>query len=171
MGKVVLIPKADKPRYDVVRAWRMIHLLPCLAKMTERILYRMAKEVELEPSQFGSWKKRGVHNGMVVVYEFLRHNKHMKCAILSMDIEGGFDNIDMDMLTDILVARACPEYLVCWVSRWAGDCSVRFKFNGRISKVYHVTKGIPQSSLLSPFIFGVYVADLFPLRLWYTLSL
>jgi len=71
-AEVVLIPKADKPRYDIVKSWRMIHLLPTIAKVVERIVVlRIAEHVVLGQTQFGSRRKRGVHDAMSVVYEFL----------------------------------------------------------------------------------------------------
>jgi len=98
-AEVVLIPKADKPRYDIVKSWRMIHLLPTIAKVVERVvLLRIAEHVVLGQTQFGSRGKRGVHDAISVVFEFLRHNEGFKCAMLSMDVEGGFDNIDIDLL-------------------------------------------------------------------------
>jgi len=71
-AEVVLIPKADKPRYDIVKSWRMIYLLPTIAKVVERIvLLRIAEHVVLGQTQFGSRRKRGVHDAMSVVFEFL----------------------------------------------------------------------------------------------------
>ena len=108
-AEVVLIPKADKPCYDIVKSWRMIYLLPTIAKVVEMIvLIRIAEHVVLGRTQFGSRRKRGVHDPMSVVFEFLRHNEGFKCAMLSMDVEGGFDNIDIDLLWDFLSARECP---------------------------------------------------------------
>ena len=105
-AEVVLIPKADKPRYGIVKSWRMIHLRPTIAKVVERIvLLRIAKHVVLGLTQFGSRCKRGVHDAMSVVFEFLRHNEGFKYAMLSMDVEGGFDNINIDLLCDILATR------------------------------------------------------------------
>jgi len=154
-AEVVLIPKADKSRYDIVKSWRMIHLLPTIAKMVERIvLLRIAEHVVLGQTQFGSRRKRGVHDAMSVVFEFLRHNEGFKCGMLSMDVEGGFDNIDIDLLCDFLAAQECPANLIHWVRRWAGNRVVRFRFNGRISKPYFINCGIPQGSPLSPFLFA-----------------
>lgn len=145
VGEVVLIPKADKPRYDIVQSWRMIHLLPTVAKVIERIvLLRIASMIELGDTQFGSRKRRGVHDAMAVIYEFLEHNKSMKCALMSVDIEGGFDKMGLDNLCDFLVAKECDAILISWVRRWAMRRRVRFRFNRRISKIYHLNKGIPQ---------------------------
>jgi len=117
-------------------------------------------------TQFGSRRKRGVHDTMSVVFEFLRHNKGFKCAMLSMDVEGGFDNIDIDLLCDFLANRECPPNRILWVRRWAGNRVVKFRFNGQVSKPYFVNRDVPQGSPLSPFLFGAYVADIFepPLR-------
>jgi len=85
----------------------MIPLLPTIAKVVERIvLIRVAGIVILGKNQFGSRRKRGVHHDdtMSVVFELFRHNEGFKCAMLSMDLEEGFDNIDIDLLCDYLAA-------------------------------------------------------------------
>jgi len=165
----VLIEKADKPRYDIVKSWRMIYLLPVMAKITERIiLLRLAQCVELEETQFGSRRRRGVHDAMAVVFEFIRHHEGWKTAMVSMDIEGGFDNIQTDLLIQFLQSRGADIDLCRWIRRWAGSRSIQFKFNGRLSKEYHTTLGIPQGSPLSPYLFAVYVADILKPRLRYT---
>jgi len=108
-GEVILIRKANKPGYDVVKGWRMIHLLPVMSKIMERmVLVGIAEHIELEDTQFGCRRKRGVHDAMAVIYEFLHHHRDYKTALLSMDVEGGFDRINMDMMADFLVAHGCP---------------------------------------------------------------
>ena len=132
-GDVVLMRKADKPRYDVVKGWRMIHLLPVLAKVSERmVLLEVAKHVELESTQFGSRRGRGTHDVCGAIYEFLRAHEGYATALLSMDVEGGFDKIDLDLLADLLSARACPPALVGWIRHWASQRKIQFKFNGRV---------------------------------------
>ena len=171
-GEVVLIRKADKLRCDVVKAWLMIHLLPVMAKGIECIvLLAVAKHVDLEDTQFGSRWKRGVHDALAVVYEFLKTHKNWHPALLSMDVEGGFDRLDIDLLADLLVARDCPSGYVSRIWHWASQRGVRFNFNGHIFSEYFFSKGIPQGSPLSPFLFGVYVVDIFRPQLQYCPSL
>ena len=106
----VLIKKGDKDRYDVAKSWRMIHLLPCMAKVTERvILAKLAKTVTLEESQFGSRKRRSTSDAMKVILDFMEYHKGMKCGMITMDVEGGFDKVNVDILSDILAARGCSR--------------------------------------------------------------
>src|SRR5207237_1855670 len=143
-AEVVLIPKAWKPRYDLVKSWRLIHLLPAAAKVAERIVVlRLAACLDLGETQFGSRCKRGVHDATAVVLEFLKHNEGYKWLILSVDIEGGFDNIGINLLSAFLSTRGCPTDRWDWVRRSTTGCSLRLCFNRRVSKVYHILKGVP----------------------------
>jgi len=172
MAKVVLIPKANKPRYDIVKSWWMIHLLPTWAKVVERyILIRIAEEIELEPTQFGSRRKHGVHNAIATVYEFLGHNTGMKCAMVSMDVESRFDKADIDNLCNLMSAKGCSAIYGSWVRKWAGCRRVRFRFNGLVSRVFQDSLSIPQGFPLSPPLFGAYIADIFIPRLRYGSSI
>jgi len=71
-AETILIRKGDKPRYDVVKSWRMIHLLPVMAKGVERIILgMMTKYVELEDTQYGSRKNRSTHDAFKQMLEFI----------------------------------------------------------------------------------------------------
>src|SRR5207237_10134565 len=72
------------------------------------------------------------------------------------------------LLCDCLTGGGRLPTLGEWVRRWTTCRSLRFRFNGRVSKVYHVSKGVPQGSPLSPFLFGAYVADVFTPRMRYS---
>ena len=112
-AETVLIRKGDKERYDVVKSWRMIHLLPTVSKVVDRIiLNKLAKTVRLEETQYGSRKNRSTHDAMKQILEFLEYNQDKYRGILSMDVEGGFDEVIIDMLSNILVYRECEPGLV-----------------------------------------------------------
>jgi len=139
------IQKAAKPRYDIVKSWRMIALLPTFGKLLERIvLVRLAVCLELGVTQFGIRRKRGVHDAVATVLEFLDHNKGWERMLVSMDVEGGFDMLAKGLLRSFLMARGCLVGLGAWIGRWCEGRVVRFRFNGRISRDYGISRGIPQ---------------------------
>ena len=60
--------KPVTPHYNMVTAWRMIHLLPVMAKVVEPlVLLVVTKHVDLEEKQFRGGRKRGVHHALGVV--------------------------------------------------------------------------------------------------------
>jgi len=124
------------------------------------MLGRIPAEVELGPTQFGSQRRKGYHDMMATLYEFLKYYKKLERGLMSMDIEGGFDKIDTWLLCQLMAARGCGLTLCRWVARWAGRRSVKFRFNGRLSREYYINQGISQGSPLSPFLFGIYMADI-----------
>jgi len=96
----------------------MNHLLPVLAKVAERIiLANIVKELDLEETQFGSRKNRGVHDNFKSLLEFAQYNKERKVAFLSLDVEGRFDRIEIDLVYQVLHYRNCSGNLIKWVRR------------------------------------------------------
>jgi len=81
------------------------------------------------------------------------------------DVEAGFDKVDIGMLCQILRDRGCSEELTRWIKRWTRNRCIRLRFNGRTTKDYYLNKGVPQGSPLSPFLLGIYVADVFRPRI------
>lgn len=128
----------------------MIHLLPTMAKTVERIiLKKIAHHVQLEETQYGSRKNRSTYDTMKRMLECLEHNKYLERGIVSMEVEGGFDKVDIDILSDIISYRKCPGELIEWTRTWARNRKARFRFNGRYTKSYQLDKGVPQGAPLS----------------------
>jgi len=147
----------------------MIHLLLVLVKVAEcMVLLEVMKHVEPEDTQFGSSGKRCTHDACAVVYEFLKHHKGYCSALLSMDVEEGFNRINIDLIADFLSTRGCLFALVEWIRHWASQHRIQFRFKGRLSRLFHLGRSIPQGSPLSSFLFGAYAADVFGLRLRYS---
>ena len=167
-ARTVLMTKVDKQSYDVAKSWRMVHLLPTMAKVIDRMmLIQISKEMKLGPTQFGSRKGHSCHDSFKITREFAKFHNFSNTRIMTMDVKGGFNNINTDMLLDIMMADSLNHEILMWVKRWLSGRSMELKFNGQISKVFNIDKGVPQGSPISPYLFGVYVRDLFKPRLKY----
>jgi len=136
VANTVLIRKADKQRYDSVKSWRMIHLLPTISKVVDRIvLRRREKEMTLSGTQYGSRRRRGCHDCVKQIADFVKFGRVRQTALMTMDVEGGFNNIDTALLADILIYKSCDRFLVSWIMRWTTGRKMSLKFNGRTSRV------------------------------------
>jgi len=108
-AEMVLIKKDDKKCYDVVKWWRMLHLLPVMAKIAERVMLgKLTKTMDLKETQYGLRKNRSIYDMFKQILEFTEYNKNMKTALITMDVEGGFDRVDIDTLCEILIHRGWP---------------------------------------------------------------
>jgi len=125
----------------------MIDLLPTMSKVVDRIiLSKLAKTVKLEETQYGSRTNRATHNAMKQILEFLEYNKDKCIRIMSLDVEGGFYRVNIDMLSDILIYLECEPELVHWIRHWTIGRKIELRFNGKVSKEYNLNKGVPQGS-------------------------
>jgi len=125
------------------------------------ILNKLTKMVRMEETQYGSRKNRSTHDTMKQIRKFMEYNKDRYRAILSMDVEGRFDRVNIDTPCNILACRECEPVIVNWIRRWTKGRKLQLRFNGKVSKEYNLKKWKPQESPLSSFLFRVYVADRF----------
>jgi len=79
------------------------------------MLSRISSDVDLDATQIGSQRRKGVHDCIALAYEFLEANKGLSTAVMSVDVEGEFDNVDIKLLGDIMIAPGCKGVLVEWV--------------------------------------------------------
>jgi len=92
-----------------------------MAKVVERIvLSKLETAVSLEDTQFASRKRRSTHDAMKMILDFTEYYKGKKCRIVTMDVEGGFDKVNISFMSDILAVRGCPSEVNQWIRRWAG---------------------------------------------------
>ena len=106
-------------------------------------------------------KNRSTHDKYKQVSEFIEYNKCLGTRIVMMDVEGGFDKAEFDTLSNVLSYRGCKQVVIRWIRRWTSYRLKKVRFNGKIVKVYHMNKGVPQGSQVLPFLLGVYVVDIF----------
>jgi len=84
-----------------------------MAKVIDRIiLQKMENDVVLGDTQYGSRKGRSCHDSVKQTIEFLEYHKNSHRAVMTMDVEGGFDNIKTDLLVEILKYKSCNNEII-----------------------------------------------------------
>ena len=154
----ILIPKAKKASYTVAKSWRPIQLQWILAKVMERIITERLANLNLLPdNMFGGRKKNGTTDAIQALDTFVGNNKHRNIALTALDIEGGFDHLNLDRTCNIIEQKNLR--LAQWVRAWGFHRQTAYRFNGRISRYFKTDKGTPQGSLLSPILFLISIKD------------
>ena len=163
----VILPKPNKPDYAVPKAYRIICLLNCLGKVSERLLAnRLSKLAETGPllheSQMGGRPKRSAVDTAMLFTDFVEKNKTKgrKTSAVFLDIKGAFDHIVRVRLLRILIQKGLPYAIVSWVLSFLQGRLVRLAFDGQTEELQEVETGVPQGSPVSPILFLIYVSEM-----------
>ena len=167
MANGVVLDKPGKPSYDSVSSFRIIVLLQTLSKILERIdasrLSAIARYVGLlHRNQCGSLPSLSSFDACTALIDTVRtlQRPPLKVSSLFLDIKGGFDNVDADILCSSLHSKGVNHYLVSWVRSFLTGRSCGLLFQGSPRVFSPVSVGTPQGSPVSPLLFVIYVTPL-----------
>ena len=114
-----MLRKPSKPDYSDPKAYRVISLLNCLGKVSERILaqrlgYLAETTSLLHPSQIGGRKKKSaIDAALLLANEVeLNHQSKKKISVLFLDIKGAFDHVAKNQLLAVLQRLRLPSSLI-----------------------------------------------------------
>ena len=159
--------KSGKPSHDSPSSFRIIVLLQTVSKILARIaasrLSAVARYVGLlNPNQCGSLPSLSSFDACAALVDTVRtlQRPGRKVSSLFLDIMGGFDNVDADILCRALRSGGVAHYLVAWIKSFLSGRSCRLLFQGSPRGFSPVSVGTPQGSPISPLLFVIYVSPL-----------
>ena len=111
--------KPSKPDYSLPKAYRVISLLNCLGKVSERILaQRLSYLAEttnlLHESQIGGRLKKSAIDAALLLTNEVEANKRLKLktTTLFLDVKGAFDHVSRNQLLSTLQQLRLPLSLI-----------------------------------------------------------
>lgn len=164
MQKLVLLRKGDKPLGEP-SSYRPICLLDNLGKLFERLLLqRLEKHVEsnggLSERQYGFRKGRSTVDAIAKVIETAETVKQGTwktkgfCALVTLDVKNAFNTARWDRIMDALTSRRTPEYLKRMIDSYLDDRILTYETESGTVE-HKVTAGVPQGSVLGPFLWNL----------------
>ena len=158
----VIIPILKKATLDpnIPKNYRPITLSSIYSKLFEAVVM---PDVDLNSNQFGFRKGCGTSFGIGLLNDLLCHYKHSKSPmyICSLDAEKCFDSLWHDGLFYKLQAYF-PDVLWRFLYKWYCNLTAVIKWNGQVhtNLIFNVSRGTRQGSLLSPYLFNMFLSDL-----------
>ena len=176
---VCIIPKLNWADYTLPKNFHPILLLECLEKLLEKIIakliYRdMMKHALIPTNQFGGCNSSSTLDmGLMLLHDIQSAQQAgLKTGLLLFDIQGFFDNVNHNRLTQILEDLEFPLELVLWCKSFIKDRLVRLHFNRWYSNPFNFIIGTPQGSPISPALSILYMSPLLhKMKTWSNASL
>ena len=165
MMTVILIPiiKNKAGNINSIDNYRPIALASVLSKVIEIILLsRIESYLVTKPNQFGFKAKHGTDQCIYVLKEIIHLYTSMKGCVFAcfLDATKAFDRVDHSKLFEKLTNRGLPSYLIRLLIFWYVNQTMCVKWGSSMSDLFHVTNGVRQGGILSPYFFSVYIDDL-----------
>ena len=160
-SSVIFIPKPGKGDYALARSYRPISLMSFVLKTMERvILWRLDSEYfskqPLNSNQHAFRKGRSTDTALTNMVEYLEKaviNQQYALATF-LDIQGAFDNVTTEAITEGLFQKKVDRTLVLWYRACLKNRYITATYKGAQCSKQPV-KGTPQGGVLSPVMWNL----------------
>ena len=156
----ILIPILKKATLDTnsPESYRPVTLSTVHSKIIELLII---PEHAICETQFGFQKGRGTTFVTTILNDCIRHHnsKGSPVYFCGLDAEKCFDNIwHSGLLFKLWNIIKQEHWLLLY--RWYNSSCAQVRWNGLYSQSFPITKGMKQGSILSPYLFNIFINDL-----------
>jgi hypothetical protein len=150
-----------------VASYRPISNLPFVAKLTEKVIVQQltcylerVHALDIAQSAY-----RQFHSTETLLLKLkndilLAMDDRKVTALVQLDLSAAFDTIDHPTLLNRLHHFGVRDQALQWIRDYLTNRVEQVKIGDVKSTVTHVTKGVPQGSVMGPLLFSLYVSPL-----------
>ena len=156
----LVVPVPKKGDLNLIKNYRPISLTESFRKLFEHCILRWLQS-HCAPVHFAQGGFRSHHcvNDMVLsLHQVLSTHKNMHVAFL--DIKAAYDSVDRRILWRRCKEMNFPDTVIHILMRLFDHNSAQLVLEGKRSRPFGISSGVLQGSVLSPFLYSVFINDL-----------
>lgn len=160
----VIFKKGDRNNFG---NYRPISVLPIFSKLLEKLIHKRLVSFEtqhhiLTDSQFGFRKHLSTDLALLQQKEYiLRELEKSRIVIgIFIDFAKAFDMINHDLLLRKLDCYGIRGHASSLLKSYLQHRKQAVSINGFLSETLSISSGVPQGSILGPFLFNIYINDI-----------
>ena len=167
--EALVVPVAKKPSPKSANDFRPISLLPAASRVLEsHLLHLLRPHLRTSSLQYGFKANSGCSDAIAkLLLEAGRASRSgpVDTAVLLLDAVKAFDRLEHSAIANCLRERHCPPALTNLILAWLSKRSFRVRVGETCSSSFPAASGVPQGSLLGPYLFTATIDPVFRLPL------
>ena len=160
-AKIVPLLKGKLLDFSRSENYRPITISTSFSKVIEHVIYnRIKSKLKCIDNQFGYKPKTSTD--MCIFSETINYYRTRNTSVFAcyLDVKSAFDKILHWKMFGKLLARGVPKSILSLLIFWYTNQRTCVGWGGQVSRTFYMTNGIKQGSLISPYIFNLYVESL-----------
>ena len=158
------IPKCKNPHFE---DFRPISLLSCISKVFERLVLRSVATQLYHcygPNQHAYRPFSSTTTALIEICEHITRELDVRTTshvnVFCLDLSKAFDKLQHHRLINHLSACGLDHGFLSWLLSYLKHRSFCVKICNRLGPIVEIHSGVPQGSVLGPFLFAAYMGSL-----------